>query len=397
MLRAVASMRIAPPSSLLVLSSRRGFFGTLDPVKERRLKQSSIAITKPRGRDIASDSFERKIHIMRTDAHGAIWQNTTDRVAVVDLVDPADLEANIIQHPSTVPHLTALAKTRYDERTFKNLRRNADTWAHTYISGQSSVIHLVDPNLNHAMFKREEAQVEMITAYRNALFEFYDLCHASSPGAPPSRLAFDTLRIPALCLYSSDYFQHDLGKLNQQALLKGFHRTPNHVKDWFTISDDIRVVLYVPGEFIEQFEKAFSEEPWLPLTSTVMPTRTALYPGMPVPRQMLDYPGWVGKRQELLDAPATDGRSIEAVRVTDASMLRKSREALRLPRNPTPDASQPLTHVDEHGNKVELTAAFEPNVRVQREVADREAEERARRELEAQEKQQADTRKPPTV
>jgi hypothetical protein len=344
-------------------SAMRGFRGTLDPVKERRLKSCSIALNKPRGRDMASDLFERKTHLVLCDSHGSIYHNASACTAVVDLVDMMDVEHNRIQHPATVPQFTQLGVTQYDRRTYKNLRGNADTWASTYVKGQCSVIHLVDPIVNHRMFRREEAQVELIVAYRNALYEFFDL-NQMSPG-------YNTLRIPALSLYSADRFQDDLGKLNQQALLKGFHRTPGNVKDWFSASEDLRVELYVPGCFMDQFTKAFAEEPWLPMLSTVDPGRRSLYHGMDVPRQMLDNPGWVGKRQELIDAVATGGDSIEAVRQIDDSMLRKSRETVRLPRSSgtVEEPAAAAAAVNPSDKAPAFSAEFTPNAAVQQRLA----------------------------
>merc|ERR1719456_797898 len=131
------------------------------------------------------------------------------------------------------------------------MRRNSDTWSSSYdLPNAATVIHLVDPVINHRMFRREEAQVEMITAYRNVLYEFHDM-QTIKPGAPPVL----NLRVPALSLYTADRFQEDLGKLNQQSVIKGFNRLPQHVKDWFITHPTVRVELYVPGVFITQFER----------------------------------------------------------------------------------------------------------------------------------------------
>nr|VDZ45921.1 hypothetical_protein_conserved [Leishmania donovani] len=184
----------------------------------------------------------------------------------------------------------------------------------------------VDPDISHDRFHREEAQVEMISAYRNILYEAFELGHAppsvSSASAAGSlrRTAVtqgtvpfvaDVVRVPALCHYSCGRrFLHELGKLNQQAVVKGFHRLSNEAKEALIMNRSFTVEIYVPPMLLEQFERAFLEEPWEVPLSTLNPGRTALYPGLAPPRSLLEYDGWVGKRPELVEGVATQGKSL---------------------------------------------------------------------------------------
>ncbi|GET89839.1 hypothetical protein, conserved [Leishmania tarentolae] len=184
----------------------------------------------------------------------------------------------------------------------------------------------VDPDISHDRFHREEAQVEMISAYRNILYEAFELGHAlssassTSAGGSLRRTAVtqrtvpfvaDVVRVPALCHYSCGRrFLHELGKLNQQAVVKGFHRLSNEAKEALIMNRSFAVEIYVPPMLLEQFEQAFLEEPWEAPLSTLNPGRTALYPGLAPPRSLLDYDGWVGKRPELVEGVATQGKSL---------------------------------------------------------------------------------------
>lgn len=184
----------------------------------------------------------------------------------------------------------------------------------------------VDPDISHDRFHREEAQVEMISAYRNILYEAFELGLASSSASSASAggslrrtavtqggvpFVADVVRVPALCHYSCGRrFLHELGKLNQQAVVKGFHRLSNEAKEALIMNRSFTVEIYVPPMLLEQFERAFLEEPWEVPLSTLNPGRTALYPGLAPPRSLLEYDGWVGKRPELVEGVATQGKSL---------------------------------------------------------------------------------------
>eukprot|EP00672_Neobodo_designis_P026451 CAMPEP_0174839194 /NCGR_PEP_ID=MMETSP1114-20130205/7881_1 /TAXON_ID=312471 /ORGANISM="Neobodo designis, Strain CCAP 1951/1" /LENGTH=413 /DNA_ID=CAMNT_0016073315 /DNA_START=49 /DNA_END=1287 /DNA_ORIENTATION=- len=375
--------------ALAVGASRRAFHGIPDERRITMLKSSMMTVNKLRGRDVQSDLFETKEHLVcAVDGHGEIFRNATANTCIVDLVGANEVDTGVIAHPAAFPYHSEHAVTNYDKDMIKHMRGNADAWGMTYAKDGPSVIHLIDPNVNHRMYKREEAQVEMIAAYRNALYEFWYL-------SVKQRKAMDVLRIPALCLYTSDRFQDDIGKLNQQALLKGYHRCAQHVKDWYSLNERVRVEIYIPPEFMPQFEKAWSEDAWLPPTSTIDPGRTQLYSGAPVPRQMLEYDGWVGKRPEIEASVETDGRSIEEARESaDPKMLQKAREARFLPPSSKPvqvrrrggSSSDPAktkkkkfegpdyTHrkpMDADGNVIEdIGTDFTPNPIVQARVAE---------------------------
>lgn len=193
----------------------------------------------------------------------------------------------------------------------------------------------IDPDIRHERFRREEAQVEMISAYRNILYEAVEVgragsmrggggpretCSSTGPHPQPQHqpprpratpFVADVVRVPVLCQYSSvPRFAHELGKLNQQAVIKGFHRLSNEAKEALIVNRSFTVELYVPPVLLEQFERAFLEEAWEVPLSTLNPGRTALYPGLAPPATLLQYDGWIGKRQELIDGIATKGRSL---------------------------------------------------------------------------------------
>eukprot|EP00796_Vickermania_ingenoplastis_P010338 gene10337-7232_t len=235
------------------------------------------------------------------------------------------------------------------------------------------LIPCLDPWIEKREYGREEAQVEMITAYRNILMECAELYRifptssssSSSAGRrsgsdvprPAARglregkgfnrwsLAgatapdvVDVLRVPALCLDQwrraggaeeeddeSDamgterptedgdevpMWLHEIGKLNQQALLKGFHRLPQEAKEALLQNPAFTVEVYVPPQWLPHFTQAFLEEAWEVPSSVVQPGRTALYPGLAPPPTLLAMEGWTGKRRELTDAIETKGKSL---------------------------------------------------------------------------------------
>ncbi|KAK7195945.1 hypothetical protein NESM_000527600 [Novymonas esmeraldas] len=180
----------------------------------------------------------------------------------------------------------------------------------------------VDPDISPDRFYREEAQVEMISAYRNILYEAVELAQTSDAAAGGSLrrssatrraapFVADVVRVPALCHYScGPRFLHELGKLNQQSVIKGFHRLSNEAKEALITNSSFTMELYVPPMLLGQFERAFLEEAWETPHSALHPGRTALYPGLAPPRTLLQYDGWIGRRQELVDGIETQGRSL---------------------------------------------------------------------------------------
>ncbi|EPY43074.1 hypothetical protein AGDE_00849 [Angomonas deanei] len=190
--------------------------------------------------------------------------------------------------------------------------------SHMDIQQRFRVAACIDPFIDVSQYQREEAQVEMISAYRNILYEAAELGMESSTtpvrrGTTISKDYYtaDVLRIPALCVHScGTRFYHDLGKLNQQALLKGFHRLSNEAKEKLILNRSFSVELFVPAVLFEQFEPVFLEEAWETPTSVLNPGRFALYPGLAPPRSLLELDGWVGKRPELVEAVETKGKSL---------------------------------------------------------------------------------------
>lgn len=189
----------------------------------------------------------------------------------------------------------------------------------------------IDPVIDVARFHREEAQVEMISAYRNIFYEAAELCSFTNSSTSSGSLRHllqgdsssssssssgeggvaDIIRIPALSCYScGPRFSHEIAKLNQQAVIKGFHRLSNEAKEVLVMNRSFSVELFVPPLLLEQFETTFLEEPWEVPVSSMNPGRTALYPGLAPPSSLLQYDGWVGKRPELFEAVHTKGASL---------------------------------------------------------------------------------------
>lgn len=173
------------------------------------------------------------------------------------------------------------------------------------------LIPCIDPHLMQRIYGREEAQVELISAYRNVLFECSEL---------PNGGYLDILRVPALGLDSWDsnnklndlppVWLVEIGKLNQQSVIKAFHRLPPDTKEALMQNPAFTVEIYVPPVWLQHFVTAFLEEAWETPESTLRPGRTSLYPGLPPPRSLLAMEGWVGKRPELTMAIESEGRSL---------------------------------------------------------------------------------------
>ncbi|KAH9588992.1 hypothetical protein LSM04_009224 [Trypanosoma melophagium] len=335
-------------------SSYRSFYAGLDESRVKRLKGSNMAFNRPRGRDTLSLAFERRIQILPLVEIGDLYKlpskqsvltnnsNNNDElskkakkslnVLVVDLLSLDSVEAPVTfpaAHPSYYRGWK-VEEGKEEEENSKisssfvisdefgytlspdnkhHLRQNGDT---TLLRGsflkrseditvQFSVALCIDPYLDVERYRREEAQVEMISGYRNILYEAAEL-----PQGPA-----DIIRIPALsCDTCGSKFRHEIGKLNQQSLIKGFHRVSHACKEVLVPNPNFCVEVYVPPLLFSQFTLAFREEAWETPESTLNPGRTALYPGLPPPRSLLMFDGWVGKRPELIEAVATEGKSL---------------------------------------------------------------------------------------
>lgn len=217
------------------------------------------------------------------------------------------------------------------------------------VSEHFYLISCIEPSIEKREYGREEAQVEMITAYRNILLECAEVLqhqsHENYPEAEAGRWEslsqkhcaktqakqkessmqekIDILRVPALCVdpeyceFHNDnerksdehvsFFHHEIGKLNHEALLKGFHRLPVEYKESLLCNPAFVVELFVPLPWFEHFAKAFHSEAWEVPSSTLRPARTALYPGLAPPLSLLAMDGWLGKRPELEAAGSSKG------------------------------------------------------------------------------------------
>lgn len=106
-------------------------------------------------------------------------------------------------------------------------------------------------------------------------------------------------------------FADDIAKLNQQSIIKGFHRVSLECKEALLSRPHFGVELYVPPHKLSWFQATFAQEAWETPESILTPGRLALYPGLAPPKQMLALDGWTGKRPELIEAIHTEGRSLE--------------------------------------------------------------------------------------
>ncbi|RNF27069.1 uncharacterized protein Tco025E_00727 [Trypanosoma conorhini] len=325
------------------------FYAGLDESRVRRLRRASTTFNKPRGRDTLSLAFERRVRVLpllgagdmyaapaassaAADCGAAGASRRPLRVLVVELLSLGDVEA-VVPYPA--PHPTYYAGWTDDGQPHAaaktpgaspflvsgrgrmllpgnkmQLRQNGDTSllrgtftrrGASHGDTEYAVALCIDPYLDLGRFRREEAQVELICGYRNVLYEAVEL-----PGGPA-----DVVRIPALsCDTCGENLRHELGKLSQQALIKGFHRISNEAKESLIVNPRFRVEVYVPPRLLEEFGRAFLEDAWETPESTIDPGRTALYPGLPPPRTLLEADGWIGKRRELVEAVETEGRSL---------------------------------------------------------------------------------------
>ncbi|KAF8279632.1 hypothetical protein TcBrA4_0100320 [Trypanosoma cruzi] len=325
------------------------FYAGLDESRVRRLRRASTTFNKPRGRDDLSLAFERRVRVLPllemgdlyalpTTTSGSARSNASGpttrpwRVLVVDLLSLGDVDAPVpypAAHPAyydgwsdgseedsqekkygTPPFLLREGRRVLLPGNQRQLRQNGDTSllrgtftkrSASHGTAEYAVALCIDPFLELERFRREEAQVELICGYRNVLYEAVEL-----PDGPA-----DVVRVPALsCDTCGAQLRHEIGKLSQQALIKGFHRISNEAKEALILNPLFRVEVYVPPALFENFERVFLEDAWETPESTINPGRTALYPGLPPPRTLLEADGWVGKRRELVEAIETEGRSL---------------------------------------------------------------------------------------
>ncbi|ORC87193.1 uncharacterized protein TM35_000231640 [Trypanosoma theileri] len=355
------------------VSSYRLFYSGLDESRVQRLKRSSMVFNRPRGRDTLSLAFERRIQILPLFQIGDLYRlpynkqqqpsvkkkkknddndndedndGSSDRmkkslqVLVVDLLSLNDVEAPVAYpaaHPSyytgwkRMEGESVKVQSQEKEEKEKEISSSfvksdefgytlpAENKRHLRQNGDTTLLHgsflkrcedinirffvslCINPYLDVERYRREEAQVEMISGYRNILYEAAEL-----PNGPA-----DIICIPALsCDTCGMKFYHEIGKLNQQSLIKGFHRISHVAKELLITNPNFSVEVYVPPLLFSQFTSAFHEEAWGTPESTLNPGRVALYPGLPPPRSLLMFEGWVGKRPELIEAVSTEGKSL---------------------------------------------------------------------------------------
>jgi hypothetical protein len=279
------------------------------------------------GRDVSSDMFENSTRLVEVDGLDYLSkQAMCSSSMVVDVVSRQTVR-DAVQFPSLIPSYynfpgerkTAIAKrlirhaetpTLKDEpgpggfmTNYPSFVENAsqafgDTAAMQF-SGAATVVTCVEPVLDIECFEREEAEVEMMGAFRNILIHFAEDTSAT------------TLHIPAMCLDTcGDRLRPLVPKLNQAALLKGFHRLSNPMKDILLLRKGLSVELLVPSAHWDVFTKTFAEEPWAAPTSVFTVPKQSFYPSLPPPATLLDSEGWIGNRPELVEAIETKGRSL---------------------------------------------------------------------------------------
>jgi len=244
-------------------SLHRHFYAGMTKEREKALRDSSIAQRMPGGRDTATLLFEQCLRVASleekraSDIHVVLLRAGTDEVS------------------------------RKGDAAY-HLRRAADCYRDT----ATRTIYAVEPNLGDS-FEVDEAQVEMITTYRNILLEAYALRPVT------------TLSIPALCLRegTAGRYSNRVPKMNQMSVIKGFHRISEDAQDYFTEiahRKELAIRIAVPEVLLPLMQSVYQEEPW-PYQRTIMHLgRTDFYNQTTPPRQLQETaPGWVGKRKEL--------------------------------------------------------------------------------------------------
>jgi len=239
---------------------RRCFVSGLTPKKEMRLRQCGVTFNMPRGRSMATSLFEKRLTVVQKP----VWPSPAGAL-VVDCVTFGEVEAN----PAKSTLHDALGLHSWDRDVKIHLQRNGDTFVKKY--GGVSVIHVLEPDLRARVFRLEEAQVELISTYRNILLDFLDVMVEG--GVRDLHMA--PLSMGDL---SGDHRKEEMVNMNHQAILKGFHRIPNDVKDRFSIRTDYTFHVCVPVvEDFVAFEAEFKAEAWVPGESIMHLGRKNMY------------------------------------------------------------------------------------------------------------------------
>jgi hypothetical protein len=313
-------------TSASVARGVRPFYTGLDEKRCLRLRRSCILRNPPRGRDTLSIRFEKNIRLVPLVSLADLIESAA-AVPNAALVEPLTLSQ--VNEPASLPHHLpwCYVSPVQPASVRRALRKNGDTDAfsvpketiHADAKHDVLVIPVVDPDLTAecTLGGREEAQVELISAYRNILYEVLEARHAVR-----------VLKIPVLSMYMAGegLYDADLPKLTQEALIKGFHRLPNSGKEQLLVRRDgtpeLLVELYVPVPRLPLYERTFAEDAWETPTSTLIPKRMSLYPALAPPEQLLQLDGWVGKRPELIEAVQTKGKSLTTgdIKLLDGSI-----------------------------------------------------------------------------
>lgn len=174
---------------------------------------------------------------------------------------------------------------------------------------KTHLIQVIEPDVRDISFQRMEAQIELVTAFRNILMEFFEVACPSKNNNKVDFLInekprYSTLRVPPLSLayHNGKFDEGVMEKMHHASLIQAFHRCSRDVKDWFALhQDDLTVELFVPRSMIESFEKAFYEsEAWPTPASQLIPEKLAMYPGLQMPASLLENaPGFIGQREEI--------------------------------------------------------------------------------------------------
>ena len=278
----------------------RWFYSGLDDVRRQRLRKSGIMLNRPRGRDSSALQFEKRIVLRSYESISDVYRDIQPRTAVVESISVEEAREGRISLPSCVSLCYNLKPNQGIPS--QHMHRCADTSRIDVASVSSSIIYVIEPLINVPHYMLEEAEIEVITAYRNIFYEAYE-----------SQFV-DELRIPAISVeICGSRFEQSIVKLSQRALIKGFLRLSGDAKESFLLNRSFKVALYAPSRLFPKFEELFLEEPWPTPESLINPGRLTLYPGLPPPTALLQYDGWVGKRRELVDAVETKGKSLTGV------------------------------------------------------------------------------------
>lgn len=279
------------------------------------------------GRDVSSVQFEQMIRLVEVDGLEYLSNKPlTSSSMVVDVVTRESVREPV-PFPSPMPHYytfigdrsanvpkpifrhadvpllseatsTGGFMTRYPPFVALSSQSFGDTSIMQF-QGGATVVTCVEPAFDANCFEKEEAEVELMSAFRNIL------AHAAEDSTAT------TLAIPALCLDTAgERLRHLVPKLNQTALIKGFHRLSVNMKQLLQSREGFTVELLVPRSHWKEFEGAFNEEPWQAPTDVFSIPKQSMYPQLPPPTTLLESEGWIGKRPELIEAVETNGRSL---------------------------------------------------------------------------------------